>query len=98
MRDAFEKLTKKKVTVFGVSGDDVETQKKFADSQKLPYQLISDSDGKVAKALGVPVKFGKFAARRAVLFKKGELVWQDTKGATKTQGDDVLKAIDMKKN
>lgn len=97
MRDAFEKLTEQKVTVFGVSTDDVATQKKFADSQKLPYQLISDSDGKVAKAFGVPVKFNKFAARRALLFKAGELIWQDTKGATKTQGEDVIKAISLHK-
>lgn len=94
MRDAFEKLTEKKVTVFGVSTDDFETQKKFAEAQTLPYQLISDPGGKVAKAFGVPVKFGKFAARRAVLFKRGQLVWQDKKGATKTQGEDILQAIE----
>ena len=97
MRDVFDKLTEKKVTVFGVSTDDVATQKKFAESQKLPYELISDSDGEVAKAFGVPVKFGKFAARRAVLFQGGKLVWQDKKGATKSQGKDVIKALKAKK-
>lgn len=97
MRDAFEKLTEKKVTVFGVSTDSVATQKKFAEVHNLPYQLISDPKGKVTKAFEVPLKIKKFAARRAMIFKGGELVWQDTKGATRTQGEDVLEAIENKR-
>lgn len=94
MRDAFEKLTENKVTVFGVSTDSVEKQNQFVEAQKLPYQLISDPKGEVAIKFGVPLIFGKkLSARRALLFKRGELVWQDTKGATKTQGQDALKAI-----
>jgi hypothetical protein len=34
-----------------------------------------------------------FTARRALLFKDGKLVWRDDKGATSTQGAEVLKAI-----
>lgn len=93
MRDAFENLQGEKVTVFGMSTDDVATQKKFLDAHKLPYDLISDPGGKLAKKLGIPVKMEKFAARRAYLFKDGKLVWKDEKGATATQGEDVLKAI-----
>ncbi len=97
MRDAFEELKGKKVTVFGMSTDTPETQKKFKDTHKLPYDLISDPGGKLAKAIGVPVKFGKFMGRRALLFKDGKLVWKDDKGATATQGADVLKAIEAAK-
>lgn len=94
MRDAFEELTEKKVTVFGVSTDSVEKQKEFVDKNKLTYSLIADPEGKVAKALGVPLIFGgKLASRSAFLFKDGKLVWKDTKGATGTQGEDALKAI-----
>ena len=81
------------MTVFGLSADQVATQKKFQQKHKLPYNLISDSKGELAKALGVPMKLGKFMARRAFLFKDGKLVWKDEKGATKTQGADVLKAM-----
>ena len=35
--------------------------------------------------------------RRALLFKDGKLVWKDDKGATATQGADVLKAIEAAK-
>ena len=94
MRDAFETLTEKKVTVFGISTDKVGTQKEFVDQNKLPYDLIADTEGEVAKAFGVPLKFGgKFAARSAFLFKDQKLVWKDEKGATATQGEDALKAI-----
>ncbi len=93
MRDAFEELKEKGVTVFGVSGDKVEAQKKFREKHQLPYDLLSDREGKIAKALGVPVKLGKFMGRRAFLFKNGELVWKDEKGATKTQGMEVLEAL-----
>ena len=76
-----------------MSTDKVEMQKKFHEKNKLPYDLISDPGGKLATQLGIPVRFGKFASRQAYLFKNGKLVWKDEKGATKTQGDDVLKAI-----
>lgn len=93
MRDAFEELEGKKVTVFGMSTDTPETQKKFQEKNNLPYDLISDPGGKLALKLGIPVRVGKFTARRAMLFKDGKLVWKDDDGATATQGTDVLKAI-----
>ena len=93
MRDAFEELEGKKVTVFGMSTDKPETQKRFKDKNKLPYDLISDRGGEIAKKLGISVRGGIFTARRALLFKGDKLVWRDDKGATSTQGADVLKAI-----
>ena len=73
MRDAFEKLTEKKVTVFGVSMDKVETQKKFVEKEKLNYRLIADPEGKVVKAFGVGKMAGKFSKRQSFLFKKREV-------------------------
>jgi len=93
VRDAFEELKGKKVTVFGMSTDTVADQKKFHEANKLPYDLISDPGGKLAMKLGVPVKLGKFASRQAYLFKVGKLVWKDEKGATDSQGAEVLKAM-----
>ncbi len=86
-----------KVTVFGLSTDSVEKQKKFLESHQLPYDLISDPKGVIAKKLGVPLVMGKFTLRRALLFKDGKLVWKDEKGATDSQGAEVLKALQMNK-
>jgi len=48
-RDKFAEVEKAGAQVFGVSTDSVETQKKFKAEFKLPYSLLSDPDGKVAK-------------------------------------------------
>jgi thioredoxin-dependent peroxiredoxin len=38
--------------VVGISTDSVETQKKFKDEYHLPYPLLADQGGKVAKQYG----------------------------------------------
>jgi thioredoxin-dependent peroxiredoxin len=38
--------------VIGVSVDDVATQKRFKEQYQLPYPLLSDEEGKVAKQYG----------------------------------------------
>jgi thioredoxin-dependent peroxiredoxin len=93
VRDAFEELTEQKVSVFGVSTDTAESQLKFSTKEKLNYNLIADTEKKVANAFEVPLIMGKLTARQAYLFKDGVLVWRDVKGATDTQGAEVLQAI-----
>lgn len=93
MQDALENLTAKKVSIFGVSTDTVETQMTFAKKEALQYSLISDIDKKVTKAFKVPLLMNKLAKRQAYLFKDGILVWRDTSASTKNQGDKVLDAI-----
>lgn len=48
-RDKYAEVEKKGAQVFGISTDTVETQKRFKAEYKLPYALLSDPDGKVAK-------------------------------------------------
>jgi len=48
-RDKYAEVEQKGAQVFGVSVDSVETQKKFKAEYKLPYPLLSDEGGKVAK-------------------------------------------------
>jgi peroxiredoxin Q/BCP len=97
VRDSFEELKGKKVTIFGMSTDSPEQQKKFHEKHGLPYDLISDPKGALAAKLGIPVRGGAFAARRAMLFKDGKLVWKDDEGATATQGVELLAAIEKAK-
>jgi peroxiredoxin Q/BCP len=52
-RDIAAKFADANAQVLGISTDDIETQKKFADSLKLPFPLLADKDGSVAKAYGV---------------------------------------------
>ena len=50
-----------------MSTDKPETQKKFKDKNKLPYDLISDPGGEIAKALGISVRGGSAAAEVIVV-------------------------------
>jgi peroxiredoxin Q/BCP len=62
-RDAWDDLSKKGVVMIGISGDDDASHKKFAEHHKLPFLLVSDPDGKIAKQFGVPFTAG-FAGRQ----------------------------------
>jgi peroxiredoxin Q/BCP len=94
LRDAYEELTKAGVKVVGVSTDTVESQKKFADKQKLPFTLLADPKGEVVKAFGVKtLPLIGFASRQAFLIKDGKVVWRDEKASTAEQAADVLKVL-----
>jgi peroxiredoxin Q/BCP len=42
------------VTVYGVSTDDAESHREFADATGVEFDLLADPDGEVAAAFGVP--------------------------------------------
>lgn len=48
-RDAINHIVAKRAIVFGISLDDVASHQQFANKNKLPFSLLSDADGKVAK-------------------------------------------------
>jgi peroxiredoxin Q/BCP len=61
IRDQWDAL-KGKAEIYGVSGDDEESHKKFIAKRKLPYPLLIDTDHSIAEAYGTWVKkslFGK---------------------------------------
>ena len=92
LRDAYAELTKKGVTVIGVSHDDAAAQKAFKEKYHLPFTLIADTDGAVVKAFGVPtIPLTSLASRQAYLVNKdGKIVWADYKASTEKQAQDVL--------
>jgi peroxiredoxin Q/BCP len=57
-RDNMKPLTDRGVEVVGVSGDEVKTHALFKEHHKLPFTLLSDEKGEVAKKFGVPTKPG----------------------------------------
>ena len=62
-RDQYATIVGKGAQVVGVSTDDVVTQKKFKVENDLPFPLLSDGDGKVAKRYGGTVALLGFANR-----------------------------------
>ena len=64
-RDIASRFADKNAQVLGVSMDDEATQKKFAESLKLPFPLLADPSGQVVKAYGAEREYkGKTYAER----------------------------------
>lgn len=56
-RDQFEVFDQTDALIIGISGQSVDSHRKFADKYKLGYTLLSDSGNKVRKRFGVPASF-----------------------------------------
>lgn len=57
-RDQRENLRAAGVEVVGISGDNIEGLKLFKHAENLNFPLLSDGDGKIAEAYGVPISEG----------------------------------------
>lgn len=62
-RDAYEDFAKAGAVVIGVSADSLEKHRAFAAKKNLPFLLVSDSDGAIRRAFGVPNTWGIFPGR-----------------------------------
>src|SRR5262249_34464331 len=79
LRDGWADIQAAGLVVYGVSMQDADSHKAFIDKYKLPFPLVVDTDGAVAKAFHVPVK-GAYASRQSFLIgKDGKIkqVWLD---------------------
>ena len=94
LRDSYVDLRASGVQVIGVSEDKAESQKKFQDKYKLPFTLVADTDGAVAKAFQVPLMpLVNLAKRQSFIVKDGKIAWLDKSASTKEQANDVRKAL-----
>ncbi len=57
-RDQRENLRAAGVEVVGISGDNVDGLKLFKHTENLNFPLLSDADGQIAEAFGVPISEG----------------------------------------
>ncbi len=96
LRDSFDSLKARGLQILGVSGDKPDSQKNFKDKYHLPFVLVADRDGKVAKAFGVPTFLG-FAKRQSFLVSDGKIVWRDLNVSPTTHVEDVTKALESLK-
>ncbi len=62
-RDRMTELEEADVEVVGISGDSPGTHELFSRVHSLNFPLISDEEGKVAEAFGVPVRTGDTITR-----------------------------------
>ena len=67
-RDAVKRIIASKSNVFGVSLDSVESHKRFADKNKLPFSLLSDESGEVSEAYDSLNNFMSFKSAKRNTF------------------------------
>ncbi|HEV7733720.1 MAG TPA: peroxiredoxin [Candidatus Binatia bacterium] len=88
-RDTFDRLQQAGVTVFGISRDSAASHREFRAEHKLPFPLVADESGDVARAYGVPSKFLIMTARVTFLI--------DADGNVARVWPDVDPAVDAKR-
>jgi len=98
LRDAFASLHGENLQILGVSRDTPEAQKKFQEKNRIPFTLIADADGKVAKAFGVPGFMGlPVSSRQSFIIKGGKVVWESLHAKTSEHAAEVQAALDSLK-
>lgn len=95
LRDAYEAISDRGVTVVGVSADTVDEQGAFTNKYHLPFTLLADTDGAVIQGFGVPQRPNGRPSRQAYLVKDGVVVWRDLQASTEEQAADLLSALDQ---
>jgi len=96
-RDYYEKLKELGAEVIGISTDDLETHKSFAERLKINFDLISDKEGKISEIFGVLKKsFGKISAQRVtfILDREGKIIKIFKKVDAKNHAKEVLEFLE----
>ena len=71
-RDAYDEFVAAGAEVVGVSGDSPDNHRDFAAQHKLPFHLITDEEGQIREAFGVPKSLGVLPGRVTfVIDRKG---------------------------
>jgi peroxiredoxin Q/BCP len=92
-RDDHDQFVQMGVTLLGVSTDDIESHQEFSEKHGLPFPLLSDADGEVAKHYGSLFQIGpiKFAKRHSFIIDpqgRIERVYRDVD--PKRHSDEVM--------
>ncbi|MDD9968198.1 MAG: peroxiredoxin [Myxococcales bacterium] len=93
-RDAFDRYVAARITVFGVSRDDLASHAAFQKEYQLPFPLVADVDGRVQAAYGVPGRMGMAARVTFLIDPTGKIahVWSDVDPGV--HADQVLAQIE----
>jgi len=73
-RDAYEDFVKAGAVVIGVSSDSAASHQAFAGRHRLPFLLLSDNDGSLRRAFGVPTTLGILPGRVTYVIDKEGVV------------------------
>jgi len=95
-RDQFEVFTEADALIIGISGQSVESHKKFAEKYHLSFTLLADEGNKIRKLFGVPTDlFGAIPGRVTyVVDKTGTVVYVfDSQSQATKHVDEALRIL-----
>jgi peroxiredoxin Q/BCP len=95
-RDQFEVFNETDAMIIGISGQSIESHRKFAEKYRLSYTLLSDEGNKIRKLFGVPTNLLGLLPGRVtyVVNKSGKVVnIFNSQMDTKRHVDDALKIL-----
>jgi len=93
-RDRYEQFTEAGAHVIGISSSGEESHRSFAAQHRLPFPLISDREGSLRKAYGVPKTLGFLPGRVTYVIDKRGIV-RMVFSAQMTADRHVSEALDM---
>lgn len=96
-RDQYASVIGKGAQVVGISTDDVATQKKFKDENQLPFPLLSDEGGKVAKKYGGTVAIIGLANRTTFVVGQDGIVKEVVSGGEAIDPKGAIAACPLQK-
>jgi thioredoxin-dependent peroxiredoxin len=96
IRDNWDKLKKAGVQVFGVSTQDNSSHKAFAQKYTLPFPLLPDENGDLARKFGVPVVNGKAQRVSYLIDKDGKVKYVWPKASTVGHANEILAQLEAK--
>jgi peroxiredoxin Q/BCP len=73
-RDSYDQFLAAGMEVIGVSGDSEESHRSFAREHRLPFPMISDTDGSLRKAFAVPKTLGILPGRVTYVIDKHGII------------------------
>jgi peroxiredoxin Q/BCP len=89
------------VALLGVSTDDVKSHQEFADKYNLPFSLLSDARGEVARQYGSLTSLGplKFAKRHTFVIDPGSRIAKVYRNVqAKTHSDQIIADLEALRN
>ncbi len=96
-RDQYAQVTARGAQVVGISVDDAATLKRFKDQNALPYPLLSDAGGKVAKRYGGTVVVIGLANRATFVVDRDRTVREIITGGDAIQPAGAIAACPVPK-
>lgn len=100
VRDVYDTLKARNVEVVGISKDGAKSHGNFAKLHNLKYQLLTDTDGKVAEAYGAVTKSllsksGGVARKTFIIDPAGDVRKVYEKVTPTGHGKEILRDIDQ---